>query len=86
LGDIIGSCFINVTLILGITLLASPFSVRNITFFTDLVIFSLIANILLWYFLSIERLGWKEGAILVSIYILFLAITGGAINLRPQTG
>jgi len=85
-GDIVGSCFINITLILGITLLAAPFSVTNITFFTDLVIFSLIANLFLWYFLSMERLGWKEGVILLFIYILFLATTIGTINLRPQTG
>ncbi len=85
LGEIVGSCFINITLILGITLLASPFSVQNMSFFTDLVIFSLIANLLLWYFLSQEKLGWKEGAILLFVYILFLATTLGAINLRPQT-
>jgi len=85
-GDIVGSCFINITLILGITLLAAPFSVKNITFFTDLVIFSLIANLFLWYFLSMEKLGWKEGVILLFIYILFLATTLGTINLRPQTG
>jgi cation:H+ antiporter len=85
-GDIVGSCFINITLILGITLLAAPFSVTNIAFFTDLVIFSLIANLFLWYFLSMERLGWKEGVILLFIYILFLATTIGTINLRPQTG
>jgi len=84
-GDIVGSCFINITLILGITLLASPFSVRNITFFTDLVIFSLVANLFLWYFLSLERLGWKEGLMLLFIYILFLATTIGTINLRPPT-
>jgi len=84
-GDIVGSCFINITLILGITLLAAPFSVSNITFFTDLVIFSLVANLFLWYFLSMERLGWKEGVILLFIYILFLTTTIGAINLRPQT-
>ena len=85
-GDIVGSCFINITLILGITLLAAPFSVTNINFFTDLVIFSLVANLFLWYFLSMERLGWKEGVILLFIYILFLATTIGTINLRPQTG
>ena len=84
-GDIVGSCFINITLILGITLLASPFSVQNITFFTDLVIFSLVANLFLWYFLSMERLGWKEGVILLFIYMLFLATTIGAISLRPPT-
>jgi cation:H+ antiporter len=85
LGNIVGSGFINTTLILGITLLASPFSVRNITFFTDLVIFSLVANLFLWYFLSLERLGWKEGLMLLFIYILFLATTIGTVNLRPQT-
>jgi len=86
LGDIVGSCFINITLILGVTLLASPFSIKNIVFFTDLVIFSLIANLFLWYFLSMERLGWKEGVILLFIYVLFLATTLGAINLRPSAG
>lgn len=84
-GDIVGSCFINITLILGITLLAAPFSVHNIAFFTDLVVFSLIANLFLWYFLSMDRLGWKEGMILLFIYLLFIATTIGAINLRPQT-
>jgi cation:H+ antiporter len=85
LGNIVGSGFINTTLILGITLLAAPFSVRNITFFTDLVVFSLVANLFLWYFLSMERLGWKEGVILLFVYILFIATTIGAINLRPLT-
>jgi cation:H+ antiporter len=84
-GDIVGSCFINMTLILGITLLAAPFSVHNIVFFTDLVVFSLVANLFLWYFLSMDRLGWKESLILLFIYILFIATTIGAINLRPQT-
>jgi hypothetical protein len=45
----------------------------------------LVANLFLWYFLSMERLGWKEGVILLFIYILFLTTTIGAINLRPQT-
>lgn len=85
LGNIIGSGFINITLILGVTLVASPFTVTNMAFFTDLVIFSLIANLFLWYFLSIERLGWKEGAIFLFIYLLFLASALGAIQLKPIT-
>ena len=83
LGNIIGSGFMNITLILGVTLIASPFTVKDMVFFTDLVIFSLIANLFLWYFLSMDRLGWKEGAILLFIYILFLATTLGIISLRP---
>jgi len=84
LGEIVGSCFINITLILGVTLVASPFTVGNVAFFIDLVIFSLIANLFLWYFLSLERLGWKEGIILLFIYLLFLATTLGVISLNPQ--
>jgi len=88
LGDIVGSCFINITLILGVTLVApalvgTPLTV-NMVVFSDLVIFSLIANLFLWYFFSTGRLGWKEGAILLFLYVLFLATTLGIIQTRPQ--
>ena len=81
LGDIVGSCFINITLILGVTLVASPLEV-NMIVFSDLVIFSLIANLFLWYFLTIGRISWREGAILLFVYLLFLATTLGAIQLH----
>jgi len=87
-GDIVGSCFINITLILGITLfvpsLIGQLFTMNMMVFLDLVVFSLIANLLLWYFLSIGRLGWREGAILLFIYVLFLATSLGAVQLRVQ--
>ena len=76
LGNIVGSCFMNITCILGITLIASTLSV-NVSAFSHVAIFSLIANLLLWYFLSNERIGWREGAILLFMYILFLAISFG---------
>jgi len=87
LGDIIGSSFVNITLILGITLfvpmlLGAPLNM-DMLIFQDLVIFSLITNLFFWYFLSIGRLSWKEGAIFLFIYLLFLASTLGAIQLRP---
>lgn len=74
LGNIVGSCFINITCILGVTLLASPLRI-NMSAFSDLVIFALITNVLLWYFLSSEKIGWREGAVLLFIYSLFLAIS-----------
>jgi len=80
-GNIVGSCFINITLILGVPLIVSPFTV-NMTAFLDLVIFSLIANLFLWYFLTSERISWREGAVLLCIYALFLATTFGVIQLR----
>jgi len=56
----------------------------NMLVFLDVVVFSLIANLFLWYFLSMGRLGWREGAILLFIYVLFLATSLGAIQLRVQ--
>lgn len=87
-GDVIGSCFVNITLILGITMLVpaltgSPLTM-NMVVFLDLVVFSLIANLLLWYFLTLGRMGWREGAILLTIYLLFLATSLGVIQLRVQ--
>jgi len=80
-GDIVGSNFVNVTLILGVTLVASPLTI-DMRIFSDLVIFSIIANLLLWYFLTTGRMSWREGVILLFIYILFLATTFGAIQIR----
>ena len=74
LGNIVGSCFINITCILGVTLVSSPLNV-NMTAFSELAIFSLITNLFLWYFLSNEKLTWREGAVLLFIYALFLAIS-----------
>lgn len=74
LGNIVGSCFINVTCVLGVTLVSSPLNV-NLTAFSKLAIFSLITNLFLWYFLSNEKLTWREGAVLLFIYALFLSIS-----------
>jgi Ca2+/Na+ antiporter len=57
---------------LGVTLIAAPFRV-NMEAFSELIIFSLVANLFLWYFLSNEKIGWREGAIFLFIYLLFLA-------------
>jgi cation:H+ antiporter len=72
LGNIVGSCFVNVTCILGVALTASPLNV-NMAAFSNLAIFSLITNLFLWYFLSSEKLTWREGAVLLFIYAAFLA-------------
>jgi cation:H+ antiporter len=81
-GDIIGSSFVNITLILGVTLfvpalIGSPVSM-NMSVFQNLVIFSIITNLFFWYFLSREKLTWREGAIFLFIYGLFIATTIGA--------
>jgi cation:H+ antiporter len=81
LGNIIGSCFMNITLILGITLVASPLSYIVMSAFSNVAIFSLITNLLLWYFLSNERVGRREGMVLLFLYALFLATSLGWIQI-----
>ncbi|HDQ06821.1 MAG TPA: sodium:calcium antiporter [Candidatus Bathyarchaeota archaeon] len=76
LGNIIGSCFMNMTLILGVALIVTPFRV-NMEAFSDLIVFSLITNLVLWYFISSEKIGKREGIVLLFIYALFLAISFG---------
>jgi cation:H+ antiporter len=74
LGNIVGSGILNLTLILGTTLVLSDLTV-NMAVFTNLAVFSLISNLFLWYFLSGDRISWREGAVLVALYVLFLAST-----------
>jgi len=74
LGNIIGTCFMNTTCILGIPLIVSSLRV-DVAIFSSLVMFSVIANLFLWYFLSSERISWREGAVLLFMYFLFLTIS-----------
>jgi cation:H+ antiporter len=74
LGNVIGSCFINITLILGLSFLLSPFNV-DISAFSKLAIFSLISNIVLGYILQNTKVRKREGTLLIAIYIIFVAIS-----------
>jgi cation:H+ antiporter len=76
LGNIVGSCFINITCILGVSLVASNFVV-NIAAFSKLAMFSLIVNLFLWYFLSSEKISWRESAVLLFMYFIFLTVSFG---------
>ena len=74
LGNVIGSCFINITLILGLTFLLSPFNV-DISAFSKLAIFSLISNNVLGYILQNTKVSKREGILLIALYIIFVAIS-----------
>jgi len=82
-GNIIGSSFINITLILGITFFAPAVLGSSVTMnmnvFQNLVIFSIITNLFFGYFLSRGQIGWREGAIFLFIYIFFILTTVGAM-------
>ncbi len=76
LSNIIGECFINISLVLGVALALSS-EVVVIGAFTSLVLFSLITNMFLWYFLTNERIGWREGALMLFLYCVFLVVSFG---------
>ena len=81
LGNIIGSSFVNITLILGLSLfvpalLGAPM-IMQIDVFRNLVMFSIIINLFFWYFLSREKISWIEGLIFLFMYTLFIATTLG---------
>ena len=76
LGNVIGSCFINITLILGFTFILAPLNV-NISAFSDLILFSLIANIVLGYIIQNIDIGKRAGITLLLIYAIFLVISFG---------
>ena len=71
LGNVIGSCFINITLILGFTFLLAPLNV-DISAFSDLILFSLISNIVFGYIIQNSSNGKREGIALLVIYGIFI--------------
>ena len=73
IGDIIGSNLTNLTLVLGLVLLTSPFAV-DMTIFTEILPFLLITTIVFWRFLTRGGVSQVGGIILIMTYILFQAV------------
>ncbi|MEJ2281907.1 MAG: sodium:calcium antiporter [Candidatus Bathyarchaeota archaeon] len=76
LGNVIGSCFINITLILGFTFVFAPLNV-DVSAFSDLILFSLIVNIVFGYIIQNSSIGKREGITLLIIYAIFLVVSLG---------
>jgi cation:H+ antiporter len=80
LGNIIGAAFFNTTLILGVTLfvpslLGNGLANLDMSVYLNLILFSIIINTFFWYFLSRRKIAWKEGVVLLTIYVLFIITT-----------
>lgn len=73
MGEAIGSTVTNISLVLGAVLIVTPFVV-NMSIFTTLMMFVLLTNLFLWYFVTGGKLGRKEGLILLFIYEIFLIV------------
>jgi len=73
IGDIVGSCFLNSTLILGLLLTFTPVEhAVNVAVLSDLLLLGVVSNLVLWYFLDNKKTGYPEGVILFSLYVVNL--------------
>jgi cation:H+ antiporter len=81
IGDIVGSCFMNSTLILGLLLTFTPLTI-NLAVLSDLLLFSVVSNLVLWYFLDNRKTGYREGAVLLLLYTVDLLSILGILVLR----
>ena len=72
LGNVIGSCITNLTLVLGITAFINNVSL-NIISFTSLTLFAIMSSMVTWYFISTgRRLDKREAFILIGLYAVFI--------------
>lgn len=73
LGNLIGSTVMNSTLILGVTALIYPIQIENLDMILTggifMVFVILIAN---FFIVTKEKISWKEGAVLIGLYVVFL--------------
>jgi cation:H+ antiporter len=73
LGDIIGSNLTNLTFVLGLVLLTSPFKV-DMTIFIEILPFLLITTVIFWRFIMRDGISKTGGVVLMLTYILFQAL------------
>lgn len=75
LGNLIGSTVMNSTLILGITALIYPIRIENFNMILSGGLFMIFIILIVNFFIATkEKISWKEGTILIVLYILFLVI------------
>jgi cation:H+ antiporter len=85
IGDIVGSCFLNATLILGLLLTFTPYEGPvNVAVLSDLLLFGVVSNLVLWYFLDNRKTGYREGIVLLSLYTISLLSILEILVLRAQ--
>lgn len=76
LGNILGSCIVNLSLILGLVLVLSTVTI-NLTLLSELIIILIIANFALWRMVIDGKISMFNGLILIILFLIFLASTLG---------
>ncbi len=75
LGNLIGSTVMNSTLILGITALIYPIRIENFNIILIGGLFMIFIVLIVNFFIATkEKISWKEGVVLIGLYVAFLVL------------
>lgn len=75
LGDLIGSVMANSTLVLGVTAIISPIYANFFLFLTSSVFMIIVCFMFAVFLESGDGISWKEGLVLLMMYVLFLLVS-----------
>jgi len=79
IGDIVGSSFVNITIVLGVAFFVSAVAgspiVIDVWLILSMVLFLVVTNLFLGVFLYKKRIGAKEATVFLLVYALFLYFT-----------
>lgn len=79
-GNILGSCVTNLTLVLGTAATINPIKL-NVEVISPAITFLLVLTMFLWMEVSRGRLSKRSGAIMISAYLAFILVEAGVIVL-----
>jgi len=74
LGNTIGSVIVNALLVLGVTALIYPITATAFLFFTSSAFMIILCFLFAVFLESSGGLSWKEGIVLLLMYVLFLIV------------
>jgi len=77
LGNLIGSNVFNILAVLGITSMVTPITVQDSGLLTNDIIWMLVIALIIFPLVFVPvrmKLSWKEGLILLGLYVVFIAL------------
>ena len=79
-GNILGSCVTNLTLVLGTAAVINPIEIETVIPISS-ILFLIALNLFLWFNVRRGRLTRTSGVAMIMAYILFMAFEAGMISL-----
>jgi cation:H+ antiporter len=77
-GNILGSCVTNLTLVLGVAAVISPMQLGSLAF-SSAIMFLMVANLFLWFQISLGKISKTSGVVMVLAYLFFILVEAGLV-------